>query len=143
LSTKFNLNYDDIIELERKLGRLPRKMERVMSESLHSDGIEIATEEITKQIPISAPRKRREPKIHAKLTKWSKSEEHNLGFTIKSKGGAANKPGSFGYLVFPNEGRGSSNPLEQRFMEKGLENAKPKILHRLSKRIEKALEEEL
>jgi hypothetical protein len=143
LSAKFDLNYDDFIELERKLGRLPKKMEKVMNESLHSDGIEIATEEITELIPVSKHNNRIRLKNHAKTSRWSKSKEHNLGFTIKSKGGAANKLNSFGYLVFPNEGRGSSNPIEQRFMEKGLENAKPRILHRLSKQIEKALEEEL
>ena len=28
----------------------------------------------------------------------------NLGFRILARGGATNKKGSFGYLVFPNEG---------------------------------------
>ncbi|HDR4840249.1 TPA: hypothetical protein QCR21_006057, partial [Bacillus cereus] len=58
------------------------------------------------------------------------------------RGGAANKKGSFGYLVFPNEGRGSHNPLEQRFAERGIVNARPRILAELHKGVDKVLEEE-
>jgi hypothetical protein len=143
LSAKFDLDYDELLRLEQKLGRLPNKLEEVVNDFLHSDGIEIATEEITKLIPNSQWKNRRLTKAHAKTSKWSKSEKHNLGFTIKSRGGAANKRGSYGYLVFPNEGRGSRNPLEQRFMERGMKNATPKVLDRLSVPIEKALEEEM
>jgi hypothetical protein len=143
LSAKFDLEYDELMRLEQKLGRLPKKLEAVVNETLHTDGVEIATEEITKLIPNSQWKNRRLTKAHARTSKWSKSENHNLGFTIKSRGGAANKRGSYGYLVFPNEGRGSHNPLEQRFMERGIKNATPKILDKLSERIEKALEEEL
>jgi hypothetical protein len=143
LSAKFDLDYDELLRLEQKLGRLPNKLEEVVNDFLHSDGIEIATEEITKLIPNSQWKNRRLTKAHAKTSKWSKSEKHNLGFTIKSRGGAANKRGSYGYLVFPNEGRGPHNPLEQRFMERGMKNATPKVLVRLSVPIEKALEEEM
>jgi hypothetical protein len=143
LTTKFEIYYDTLQQLEKKLGRLPKRMEYVVNEFLHTDGVDIATEEITKLIPNSQWKNRRLNKAHARTSKWSKSDKHNLGFTIKSKGGAAKNRGSFGYLVFPNEGRGSSNPLEQRFMERGIKNATPRILHRLSERIEKVLEEEL
>jgi hypothetical protein len=143
LSAKFDLDYDELMRLEQKLGRLPKKLESVVNEFLHTDGVEIATEEITRLIPNSQWKNRRLTKAHARTSKWSKSEKHNLGFTIKSRGGAANKRGSYGYLVFPNEGRGSHNPVEQRFMERGIKNATPKILDKQSERIEKALEEEM
>jgi hypothetical protein len=143
LSAKFELYYGQLNELEKKLGRLPKNMEKVVNDVLHSDGVDIATAEITNLIPNSQWKNSRLSKPHARTSKWSKSEEHNLGFTIKSKGGAAKNRGSFGYLVFPNEGRGPSNPLEQRFMERGLKNATPKILHRLSEKIEKVLEDEM
>jgi hypothetical protein len=143
LSAKFELNYEQIAELEQKLSRLPGKAEEAINEVLHTDGIEMVTEEITKLLPVSRIRNRIRNKQHAKTSKWSASEKHNLGFTIKSKGGAANRRGSFGYLVFPNEGRGAHNLVEQRFMERGLEKATPRILERLNERIEKVLEEEL
>lgn len=123
--------------------QLPGKMEEVINKTLHFEGISIATNEITEEIPLSRQRGRFRHKNHAKTSNWSRSEKHNLGFTIKTKGGAANRSGSFGYLVFPNEGRGAHNPLEQRFMEKGLEKAVPKILNKLHQNIDKVLEEEL
>jgi hypothetical protein len=143
LSIRFELDYEEIERLEQKMKQLPDKMEKVVNETLHTDGVEIATEEITSLIPNSKWRNKGIDKTHARTSKWSKSESHNLGFTIKSKGGAANKKGSFGYLVFPNEGRGSSNPLEQRFMEKGMKKATPRIIEKLHENIDKKLEEEL
>jgi hypothetical protein len=141
LSIRFELDSREIERLEQKMKRLPDKMEDVVNETLHNDGVSIATEEITKMIPNSQWKNRSLSKAHARTSKWSKNENHNLGFTIKSKGGAANKKGSFGYLVFPNEGRGSHNPIEQRFMERGMEKATPKILEKLNENIDKTLEE--
>jgi hypothetical protein len=141
LSTRFELDYREVERLQEKMKRLPDVMEEVVNETLHNDGVDIATEEITNLIPNSQWRNRSRDKVHARTSKWSKSENHNLGFTIKSKGGAANKKGSFGYLVFPNEGRGSSNPIEQRFMERGMEKATPRILAKLNEHIDKTLEE--
>ena len=143
MSAKFEIHYGTIAALEKKMALLPKKMEGVINETLHTRGIQFATEEITKLIPMSSWRKGIHKSIHAKTSKWSKSESHNLGFTIKARGGAANKRGSFGYLVFPNEGRGSSNPLEQRFMERGIKHATPKILTQLHEDVDKLLKEEL
>lgn len=141
MSIRFELDSREVELLEQKMRRLPDKMEETINESLHTDGVAIATEEITNLIPSSQWKNRSLNKAHARTSKWSKSEGHNLGFTIKSKGGAANKKGSFGYLVFPNEGRGSSNPVEQRFMERGMQKATPRILEKLNESIDKTLEE--
>lgn len=143
MSARFEIDYNAIERLEVKIARLPDQMEGVINEVLHTDGIRIATEEITKLIPVSSRNGKIRNKRHARHSKWSKSENHNLGFAIKAKGGAANKRGSYGYLVFPNEGRGAHNLIEQRFMERGLEKATPKILSKLHERIDQILEEEL
>ncbi|MGH0950860.1 hypothetical protein [Bacillus mycoides] len=139
----FDLDYTAIEKLEEKMRLLPGKMEPVINRILHTEGVQIATEEITKLIPVSRSKWSVQNKVHAKHSNWSKSEEMNLGFKIKARGGAANKKGSFGYLVFPNEGRGSHNLLEQRFAERGIQNAKPKILEKLHKGIDQVVEEEL
>ncbi|MEK4499764.1 hypothetical protein [Bacillus sp. FSL R12-0069] len=139
----FDLDYTAIEKLEEKMRLLPGKMEPVINRILHTEGVQIATEEITKLIPVSQSKWSVQNKIHAKHSNWSKSEEMNLGFKVKARGGAANKKGSFGYLVFPNEGRGSHNLLEQRFAERGIQNAKPKILEKLHKGIDQVVEEEL
>jgi len=142
LGVKFELDYEAIKRLEMKMAKLPDRMERATNDVLHADGIRIATEEITKLIPVSTRKGKIRNKKHARHSNWSKSEKINLGFVIKARGGAANKKGSFGYLVFPNEGRGAHNPIEQRFMERGLEAATPKILAKLHEKIDQILEEE-
>jgi hypothetical protein len=143
LSIRFELDYSEVQRLEEKMARLPGVMEKVVNDVLHTDGVDISTEEITNLIPNSQWKNRNLSKQHARTSKWSRSETHNLGFTIKSKGGAANKKGSYGYLVFPNEGRGPHNHVEQRFMERGMEVATPRILEKLHEKIEEKLGEEL
>ncbi|PFR50880.1 hypothetical protein [Bacillus cereus] len=138
----FEVDYAAIEKLEEKMRMLPNKMEPAVNTILHTDGIQIALEEITKLIPVSHSKWSVRNKTHAKNSNWSKSEKMNLGFKVMARGGAANKKGSFGYLVFPNEGRGSHNPLEQRFAERGIMNAKPKIIEKLHKGVDKVLEEE-
>ncbi|WP_254610105.1 MULTISPECIES: hypothetical protein [unclassified Bacillus (in: firmicutes)] len=139
----FNLEFEQLQRLEEKMMRLPNKMEPTINNILHTDGIRIATEEITKLIPVSRSKWSVRNKTHAKNSNWSKSEKLNLGFRVISRGGSANKKGSFGYLVFPNEGRGSHNPLEQRFAERGIQNATPKILEKLHEGVDKVLREEI
>jgi len=143
LAVKFELDYTAIERLEMKMAKLPEKMEDAVNDVLHVDGVRIATEEITRLLPVSKQNGKIRNKRHAKHSNWSRSEKINLGFVIKTRGGAANKKGSFGYLVFPNEGRGAHNPVEQRFMERGLKAATPKILSKLHERVDKILKEEL
>lgn len=140
MSAKYLVDYKDIELLEERMSRLPNVMEGVVNKVLHSDGIRIATEEVTRLIPV-ATKPGRLP--HARHVDWSKSEEDNLGFTVKSKGGAASNKYSYGYLVFPDEGRGSSNPVAQEFLDSGLNNAVPKIITRVLVDVDKKLKEEL
>lgn len=139
MSVRFEIDDKDIKILEEKISKLPNRAEKEINDVLHTVGVEIATDEITNEMPVSMRNGRMRPKNHAKMRKWSKSETDNLGFTIKSRGGAS----GFDYLVFPNEGRGRSNPTEQRFMEKGIERATPRIMEKLTQRVDKVLKEEL
>lgn len=143
MGVKFEADFEEIARLEEKMARLPNKMEEAMNKVLHNHGIKMVKREITHVLPRSKGRKRKSSHVHARDTTWSVGQKHNLSFTVKSKGGSADRVGSFGYLVFPNEGRGRSNPREQRFMEKGLQVAVPKILEQMHKHIDKVLEEEL
>lgn len=126
----FQIDYSDIEILEEKIRSLPKYAEQVINNYLHQKGVSKTTDNITKHMPIS-----KKHKIHAKHTNWSRKETENLGFVVKAKGGAANRPGSFGYLVFPNEGRGPRNPVEQRFFEQGLHETTPAILEDLLEEI--------
>lgn len=139
MSVKFDVDYKDIERLERKIERLPGESEKIINEVLHKQGIRQVVQNITNYINISTRDGRPRNKRHAKTSEWHTNDLMNLGFTVKAKGGAANKKGSFGYLVFPNEGRGPNNPLEQRFMERGLEVATPKIINILNIEFDKKI----
>lgn len=141
MSAKFTVDYKDIERLEKQITQLPGKAEGIINEALHNQGIRRVVEGITPFINISTRNGKARPKRHAKTSKWHAEERFNLGFSVKAAGGAAKNKGSFGYLVFPNEGRGPHNPLEQRFMERGLEVATPKIVDVLGIELEKKIKE--
>ena len=142
MSIKYEIDYSKIQALEDKMKQIPDNVERIINTYLHKEGIERTTKDITSFIQVSRPTNGK-LKRHARNSKWSKDEQDNLGFTIKARGGAANKKGSYGYLVFPNEGRGPRNPLEQRFMERGLDRSTPPIIKGLSERLDAKIREEL
>lgn len=141
MSAKFTVDYKDVERSEGKIAQLPGTAEKIINEALQKQGIRRVVEDITQFINISTRDGRPRPKRHAKTSEWHASDLFNLGFTVKAKGGAAKNKGSFGYLVFPNEGRGPNNPLEQRFMERGLETATPKILDVLGVELDKKIKE--
>lgn len=137
---KYEVDYKAVERLEEKFKKVPRNIEGIINSYLHTDGAAKTIKHITHLMPISSRDTR-----HAKNSKWWKIEKLNLGFAVKAKGGAAKKPGSFGYLVFPNEGRGPHNPLEQRFMERGMGSSVNDIINgrnSLNDHIDKYLEEE-
>lgn len=135
---EYKLDYEDVSKLEEKFKKLPGRVEHLINSYLHTKGAEKVARDVTAFIRVSKKSKR-----HAKHHKWWKVRPHNLGFEIVAKGGAAKNKGSYGYLIFPNEGRGPRNPLEQRFFERGLEKATPRILEDLNRLIDKRIEEEL
>ena len=120
------VEFDDLTGLEEKVRALPNKAEKAINKVLHGKGLEIATREMTNLLPVSKVNKK-----HARDRKWYAHEISNLQFVLKARGGAANKKGSFGYLVFPDEGRGPSNPWAQHFSERSLQRSTPKILEEL------------
>lgn len=131
------LEFEGLELLEQRIKKLPGKAEKAINDILHTKGLEIATHEMTNLLPVSRVNKR-----HARESKWYAHELGNLQFAVKSKGGAANKRGSFGYLVFPDEGRGPSNPIAQDFSGHALHRATPKILEEIHRTLDDLLKEE-
>lgn len=130
--------FDNLTALEERIKQFPNRAEGAINKVLHNDGVKIVTQEMTNLIPVS-----RENKKHAKQSKWYTHETGNLEFVVKTKGRAANKPGSYGYLVFPDEGRGPSNPWEQNFSGRSLQKSTPKVLQKIHGALDKLLEEGL
>lgn len=144
MSVKFDFDYDQFKALDDSISKLGDKAEETLNASLHKHGKKLIEPRITSLIPISTRLgKGIRDKMHAKTSKWSKEKKENLSLSIITKGGAANKRGSFGYLVFPNEGRGKHNPIAQNFMEKGRDQALPKLTEVLQNDLIRKIEEEL
>ena len=144
MSVKFEMNYSDFDVLDKNIKQLGNKAEKALNTSLHKHGKALIEPKITSLIPVSTrPGEGIRDKVHARRAKWSKEKKENLGLTITTKGGAANKRGSFGYLVFPNEGRGKHNPNAQNFMEEGRDQALPKLIEVIQEDLIQAIEEEL
>ena len=122
-------------ELTQAMERVPDRAEEEINKVLHGEGSKLVMQNIINFMPVSKGGGR-----HAKSSDPLKVEELNLGFTTYAKGGAANARGSFGYLIFPNDGRGPRNPVAQNFFEKGLEASEPKIMEMLLDALEKASE---
>ncbi|SFH68625.1 hypothetical protein [Pisciglobus halotolerans] len=113
---KFQLNAQESERIEQAMARIPEESERMVNDVLKSKGVKKAIESIVGFMPISDRKK-----AHAKLSNPLKQNMINLGFEITPKP-------RFGYLVFPNDGIGRSNPVKQQFFENGLEKVTDSIL---------------
>lgn len=145
MAAEFEFNHSEFDRLHENLIQLGDKAEETMNNSLAKRAEDIIVPRITDLIPISRNSNGQgvRDKIHARNLVWHKKELGNLSVTIKSKGGAANRRGSLGYLVFPDEGRGSSNPVAHRFMARGLEEGTPELVDGLQEDLIRRIEEEL
>lgn len=134
----YEIDYKEVEALEEKFKKLPGRVENLINSYLHIEGAKKVADHVTADMPVS-----RRSKRHAKYRKWWKVRPQNLGFEIVARGGAAKNKGSYGYLVFPNEGRGPRNPLAQHFFERGLSTATPELLADLNRKIDEKIKEEL
>ena len=113
MRASFSLNYTESQRYEELLKQLPNRSEAVINKYLEATGIEIARREMENLTPVSDRQK-----SHAKYAKpYSRQEFPNLGFTvITSK--------AYNYLVFPDEGLGTSKgKAAQQFASRGVERA--------------------
>lgn len=134
----FDIDFTEIKEFQEKLKMIPNESEEIINKVLFLDGVSILTEDVTRFIPTSKRKKR-----HAADSNWSKAETFNLGFKVISRGGAASNKNSFGYLIFPDEGRGVRNAKAQDFTGAGQKEATPKIMEILNTEINKKIMEVL
>lgn len=130
---QYELDFKKSQELEQAMKQIPDKAEKLVNEVLHTKGTKMMIQSIIGFMPVS-----NRDKNHAKTSNPLITDNFNLGFRTYAKGGAANKPGSFGYLVFPDEGRGSSNPIAQEFFQHGANYASDMILSQVLGALEEA-----
>ena len=117
---------EDIERLKEMISQLGDTAEQSVNDAIHGEGAKIATTDITKFIPVGARKNK-----HARFSEPFKTLELNLGIEITTMGG---KKG-FGYLIFPDEGKGKRNRVAQDFTGKGLKIAKPKVIEEIQKQV--------
>lgn len=133
---RYELDFSKSVEIEKKMALIPDKSEKLVNEVLKTKGTKRMIDSIVDVMPKSNKNKK-----HAKDSNPLKYRMRNLGFEIVAKGGAASRPGSFGYLVFPDEGRGPHNPIEQAFFRRGGELAEEAVQDDVIEALEKAHED--
>lgn len=136
MANKATLDFSGSTRLLEAMKKVPEVSERVVNDVLKSRGTKEVMQAIIGFMPVS-----KRDKKHAKFSNPLKEVMFNLGFDIVAKGGAAKNKGSFGYLVFPNEGRGPHNPVAQAFFERGLESREDIILDYVIDELVRAQEE--
>ena len=131
---RFELNHSQSMKVEEALKKTDKDLEGKLNEYLKTKGSKAVAAAIIKFMPKSNRRKK-----HAKESNSLKRRELNLGFEVVARGGAANKKNSFGYLVFPNEGRGPHNLVEQMLFEAGLKSEEDTLFADILKIIDETL----
>lgn len=129
---KFELRKEDLDKLEEKIGKLQEVAEVEINRVLHQESADKVSKSIQSLINISKKKKG----THAKLGKPFKVEPFNLGFFIKTYP-------KYGYLVFPDEGRGIRNKIAQDFTGRGIEKERPQVVNRLLEVLTSRIKEEL
>lgn len=142
---ELSINYEDILKLEEKFKKLPNTAEYEINDYLWSQAGEILQKEVYRKMPRSIYKhySKNQPKTHAKDSESLEIVKYNLGVKIKTK----TKPKSrdFGYLIFPDEGRGIRQRKKgsQEFFNKSLESKSKQLIDGLSSHLDKKIKEEL
>lgn len=128
MSVDYNIDFAAHEHLEVLFKNLIGKAEDLTNEYLDRTASKVMMDEIIGLIRIG---KRGGP--HAKQSSPLRHKMINLGFIVSTKP-------KFGYLIFPDEGKGPRNPLEQMFMSKGAMKADKTIIEGLTRVLEQASE---
>lgn len=128
---KMELDASEMEQFRERISQLGDDAERTVNEVLHGDGAELVKKDLTVYLPVS-----KKSKAHAKTSNPWTTKPLNLGLDITTKS-------KFGYLIFPDEGRGKRNPVEQDFTGKGLKSSQTKLVENLQNKITEKLKEAL
>ena len=138
-ANKWEIEFKDIEELEKKLTQIPGESERTLNDVIHGKGVSITEVNVRAHIPISTWRGdwhngEVRQKDHARNQSFpTVAEEINLGFIMRPRP-------KYRYLVFPDLGVGTSITNEpQDFMAGGLAISAPKITEEMTAAVDDAI----
>ncbi len=140
----YSLESKDIEILQEKLKILPKKAEYEMNNYFWNTAGDILKKRVMQNLPRSNKNKsnyKKGPKNHAKDVESLDKISFNLGIKVQTK--LKPKSKDFGYLIFPDEGRGIHQSRSQEFFNKALESETEKIKEGLLEHINKKIKEEI
>lgn len=138
MSTNIKIQFDekDLKNLEEYFRKLGPEFETRTQKFMDTYRGHMA-KDIKKTIPIS---RYHYDNRHAQTHKSINDERLYLGFYLKERSARKiNNWREYGYLIFPEEGRGPYNPVAQEFFKKGAERHEPIILERLKSILDRVL----
>ena len=139
-----NVHFDAMEALIRKFDVLPKTAEYSINEYLWSEGGDILQRELMRRMPRSKDKHYSLPKSHARDTE---STEIFKGINLMVKVETKTKPKSkdYGYLIFPDEGRGIHNIKKgaQEFFQKTLDAKEYELTDGLTNHLVKEIEKNL
>lgn len=142
---QLTLKFEDIEALEKKFKLLPNTAEFEINNYMWSEASKILEKEVYKRMPLSKYEHftKGAPKTHAKQSESLEQVRYQLGIKIQTKIRPRSK--DFGYLIFPDEGRGirQRKKGKQEFFNKALESENSKITKGLTSHLNKKIEEVL
>jgi uncharacterized protein (DUF924 family) len=141
---ELTINYKDITKLIEKWKQLPKSAEYETNKFLWNDGGDIFRKQVMQNMPRSSKNKsvyRNAPTVHAKDVESLDKVTYNLGIKIQTKLSPRSK--DFGYLIFPDEGRGKHEPRAQEFFGHALTQKEDEVADKLLEHLNEKIEEDL
>ena len=142
---ELSLDYKSLIKFEEKLKLLPQRAEYEVNNYLWSEAGNVLEKEVYRRMPRSHYEhySKGKPKSHAKDSESLEIIRYNLGVKVQTK--IKPKSRDFGYLIFPDEGRGirQLKKGKQEFFGKSLDSKNNQIVDGLVDHLNKKIEEEL
>lgn len=140
----FTLDTKELEKLQQKLSMLPKNAEYELNNFMWNKAGDVLKKKVMQNMPRSKRDKsnyKDVPKTHAKDVESLDKITYNLGIKVQTK--LKPKSKDFGYLIFPDEGRGKHQKIGQDFFGKALESEADKLKTELSEYLNKKIEEEL
>lgn len=142
---ELSVDYKELVKLEEKMKLLPKSAEYEVNNYLWSEAGSIFEKEVYARMPRSHYKhySKNKPKTHAKDTESLEIIRYNLGVKIQTKLKPRSK--DFGYLIFPDEGRGirQKKKGQQNFFGKSLESKEKQVTDGLTEHLNKKIKEKI
>lgn len=142
---ELTVDYTKLVKLEEKMKLLPKTCEYETNHYIWNEAGNIFEKEIYRRMPRSVYKhySKNAPKTHAKDTESLEIIRYNLGVKIQTKLKPRSK--DFGYLIFPDEGRGirQKKKGQQNFFGKSLESGENQVIDGLTNHLNKKIRENI